>query len=117
VKTGNAGSFKPGDVRINRRGRPKKGTAVSEILSLKLDEKDENGILRREIIAEKLLTLAESGDIHALKYVIDRMEGTPRQAVELTTEKNEDIPKNYLERKKMEEELERRLNLTVKAVK
>ncbi|MCL2792442.1 MAG: DUF5681 domain-containing protein [Spirochaetaceae bacterium] len=67
----------------NPSGRPVKGTAITDILNFKLDQLNESGILRREVIAEKLLQAAESGDIAALKYVTDRLDGRPKESLEL----------------------------------
>ena len=75
--------FEKGDKRINRKGRPKKGSALTDILNYKLDIKDEAGKLDREVIAEKLIEAAKKGDIVAVKYIFDRLEGRPVQAVEL----------------------------------
>jgi len=77
------GKFEKGDPRINRRGRPKKGQSITEILELLLDKKKETGELRRADIAEKLIKLAESGDLPAIRYLIDRLDGRPRETVEL----------------------------------
>jgi hypothetical protein len=69
--------FAKGDSRINRLGRPRKGQSMTEILGCVLDRKDETGKMRREKIAEKLILLAESGDIAALRYTFDRIDGRP----------------------------------------
>ena len=37
--------FEKGDKRINRRGRPKKGAALTDILNCKLDHRDGSGKL------------------------------------------------------------------------
>jgi len=73
------------DPRINRRGRPKKGSALTDILNYKLDTKDDTGKLKREIIAEKIIELAIGDDIAALKYLIDRIYGKPKESMELTS--------------------------------
>jgi hypothetical protein len=77
------GRFEKGDPRINRRGRPKKGEAITDILQKLLDNKNNAGKLRRETVSEKLIELAEKGDITAIKYLIDRLDGRPRETVEL----------------------------------
>jgi hypothetical protein len=76
--------FQKNDVRINRKGRLKKGTALTDILNYKLDQKNEAGKLRREVIAEKLIGLAEDGDFQALRYLTDRIDGKPRESVDAT---------------------------------
>ena len=73
--------FEKNDPRINRAGRPKKGTALTDILNYKLDAKDDNGKLRRELIAEKLIQLAETGDIAAIRYLTDRIDGKPVETI------------------------------------
>ena len=84
MKEKRPGTFTSGDPRQNRKGRPKKGQALTDILNMKLDVKNESGKLRREIIAEKLIALAEAGDVTALKYLFDRCEGKPMESVELS---------------------------------
>jgi hypothetical protein len=73
--------FVKNDPRINRAGRPKKGTALTDILNYQLDLVFKAGKLKREAIAEKLIETALAGDVAALKYVFDRLDGKPVQAV------------------------------------
>jgi hypothetical protein len=75
--------FEKGDARINRRGRPKKGQALTDILNYKLDQRDGSGKLQREAVAEKLITLALEGDMSAIRYVMDRVDGRPKETVSL----------------------------------
>jgi hypothetical protein len=75
--------FEKGDARINRRGRPKKGQALTDILNYKLDQRDGSGKLQREAVAEKLIALALEGDLSAIRYVTDRVDGKPRETVNL----------------------------------
>jgi hypothetical protein len=83
TEEGNMGKpFKKGDSRINRNGRPKKGQSLTDILNYKLDE-TKAGKLRREAVAEKLIDLAESGDITAIRYIMDRVDGRPKETVNL----------------------------------
>jgi len=76
--------FEKNDPRINRQGRPKKGTALTDILSYKLDLVHKSSESKREAIAEKLIELALNGDIAALKYVFDRVDGKPIESIVLT---------------------------------
>jgi len=81
-------SFVKGDPRINRKGRPRKGQTLTDILSSKLDTATQGGKLRRETVLEKLISMAENGDIAAIRYVVDRIDGKPREIVEI---QNNDI--------------------------
>jgi hypothetical protein len=75
--------FEKGDARINRRGRPKKGQALMDILNYQLDQRDGSGKLQREAVAEKLIGLALEGDMTAIRYVMDRVDGKPKETVSL----------------------------------
>jgi hypothetical protein len=75
--------FEKGAARINRRGRPKKGQAMTDILNYKLDQRDGSGKLQREAVAEKLISLALDGDMTAIRYVMDRVDGRPKETVSL----------------------------------
>jgi hypothetical protein len=66
----------------NPAGRPKKGTCLTDILEKKLTQK-KDGIKQRELIADKLIELAIAGDIPAIKYLFDRIDGKPRETVEI----------------------------------
>jgi hypothetical protein len=68
---------------INRRGRPKKGQALTDILNYKLDQRDGSGKLQREAVAEKLIGLALEGDMTAIRYVMDRVDGKPKETLSL----------------------------------
>jgi hypothetical protein len=71
--------FVKDDPRINRSGRPKKGMALTDILNYKLDLVHKAGKLKREAIAEKLIEVALEGDVTALRYIYDRVDGRPVQ--------------------------------------
>jgi hypothetical protein len=66
----------------NPKGRPKRGAALTDILRVKLDMKGDDGIRHREAIANCLLALARSGDLDAIKYIYDRCDGKPAQAIQ-----------------------------------
>jgi len=65
----------------NPFGRPKKGQGLTDILKLQLDEASDGGISKKEQIARKLIELALDGNLQALIYVFDRLDGKPMQAV------------------------------------
>ena len=77
--------FTKDDPRINRNGRPRKGQSLTDILSLRLDEKDDTGILKRQMIVDRLITAAAGGDVMALRYIFDRVDGKPMEKVEQIT--------------------------------
>jgi len=81
-------SFKKDDPRINRNGRPKKGAALTDILNGKLDSIHKAGKTKKEAIADKIIELALNGDITALKYIFDRIDGKPIETVKANVEQN-----------------------------
>ena len=84
---GRPGTFAPGESG-NPNGRPKKGESLTAILREygNLIKEAENGDRKpmKELLAAKLFELALKGDITAIKYVYDRLEGTPKQTTEVT---------------------------------
>jgi hypothetical protein len=80
--------FKKNDPRINRNGRPKKGQSLSDILNWALDQKQKNKagkeMLLRHALAEKLIKKAFDGDTTAIKYIYDRIDGKPRESVDIS---------------------------------
>ncbi|MBN2531886.1 MAG: hypothetical protein JXB88_03285 [Spirochaetales bacterium] len=75
-------TWKPGQSG-NPKGRPRKNKTLTEILAKhgkKRDVKDgEKNISRKEALAKKLWALALSGDIAAIRYIYDRIDGKPDQ--------------------------------------
>lgn len=70
----------------NPQGRPKKGETLTDLLREKIETtKTAKGKLtRKDKIIEKLIALAEGGDLSALKYLFDRIDGRPKESIELT---------------------------------
>ena len=69
----------------NPKGRPKKEYCLTDILkeqgNIEDVETPQCMISRKQAIAKKLWALAMSGDISALKYLYDRIDGTPKQTI------------------------------------
>ena len=66
---------------INRAGRPKAGETLTDALreyATKADV-DFNGgkITRKQALSQKLWQMALQGDLVAIKYIFDRMDGRP----------------------------------------
>jgi ribosomal protein L17 len=70
----------------NPQGRPKKGETLTDLLREKIEttKTAKDKLTRKERIIEKLIVLAEGGDLSALKYLFDRIDGRPKESIELT---------------------------------
>ena len=69
------GKFLPGESG-NPNGRPPKGEALTDALRAKVD---------KDTLASKLIEMAlEKGDLGALKYIYDRIDGRPVETVTQT---------------------------------
>jgi hypothetical protein len=118
--------FVKGDSRINRKGRPKKGQSLTDILDWALDQKrkiknketgEEKSLLLRQMLAQRLINKAvDEGDVPAIKYIFDRLDGRPKETIEMS-EKRDDIPDDPDERRALAEQIERELGLTMTAPK
>lgn len=73
---------------INRKGRPKKEQSFTyflwEVLSEEAVAYKGQMITGKEAVARKALELALKGDIAAIKYIADRLDGAPGQTVDAT---------------------------------
>lgn len=77
----------------NPNGRPKKGETLTDALRLKVD---------KEEVAKRLIKIAFEGDddrvkLAALKYVYDRIDGSPKQTQEVTMDLNVDTEFEYVD--------------------
>jgi len=71
----------------NPNGRPKKEYCLTDILKAQgnledIEIKDGTKITRKQAVAKKLWALAMGGDVAALKYLFDRIDGRPLQTIE-----------------------------------
>jgi len=78
---------KPGTVEkgqvLNPHGRPKKEVSITHIMNTFLDELElgEDKINGKKAVVQKIFQLAMQGDLPALKYICDRIDGTPIAAI------------------------------------
>lgn len=79
--------FKPGQSG-NPSGRPK--NVLTKALRKKLEEVNGDKS-NAELVADKLVALALDGNLEAIKIALDRMEGRPRQSINVTTDSRERI--------------------------
>jgi len=102
--------FKKGEVN-NPNGRPKKEYCLTDILKEQGETEDvqtSNGqkISRKNALGQKLWAMAMGGDITAMRYVYDRIDGKPNQTIDTTIKKDtnmKSIMDKYKERKAIEE--------------
>lgn len=76
--------FKKGDKNINRKGRPRKGESFADALLREAEEVLKSGISKREALSKVIYKRAFDGDLKALEMIMDRIDGKPRQSVELS---------------------------------
>jgi hypothetical protein len=93
--------FLPGQPSANPAGRPRQVATklLREMASARIDGADE-GETRLRRIVNQLLSKAEGGDLDAIKVVLDRLEGRPRQSVSLDMnerERYEQMVENMME--------------------
>jgi hypothetical protein len=69
----------------NPRGRPRKGKTLTDALEKAMKGKQADGRKKQDVLAETLINMAVvEKNIHALKYIYDRMDGRPKESIELT---------------------------------
>ncbi len=73
-------TFQPGQSG-NPKGPPKRAKLFTQALLISLKKTDERDVEAIPRIADKLVALAESGDVAAIKEVADRAEGKVPQAI------------------------------------
>ena len=66
----------------NPNGRPKKQYSLTSMLREKGEEVLPDGRTRAQALAQKIWELAEDGDRIMAQYLIDRMDGKPKERVE-----------------------------------
>jgi len=106
--------FKPGN-NANPNGRPKKEYCLTDILKEQGETEDvqtSNGqkISRKNALGQKLWAMAMGGDITAMRYVYDRIDGKPNQTIDTTVTQDNmpNIAKTFREHMAEEEALKKR---------
>ena len=85
------GRFLPG-VSGNPDGRPPKGESLTELLDQYGKTVDDtNQVERRQLLAALLWKMALDGDLPAIKYIFDRIDGTPRTTLDATLSHREPL--------------------------
>ena len=83
------GQFTKNDPRINRLGRGGGKQGFASLLKKYGDVEHAKGQTKMEFIAEKVISLAASGEEWAVKALMDRIDGRPRQVIEIANEDEE----------------------------
>lgn len=78
------GQFEKGTPSPNPKGRPK-GT-ISSIMKEFMYDVDDNGFSKIEHLFYILWDKAIKGDLAAIKMIMDRVDGTPRQTVKTVSD-------------------------------
>ena len=77
------GTWQPGQSG-NPAGRPRKGLALTDVLREHMELSDEGDTVpRKQRLAEKLYELAMAGNVSAVEYIVNRLDGKPTQAIAL----------------------------------
>lgn len=79
-----ATQFKKGESG-NPKGRPKRDWTWAGLLEQASEESIDGFKTKKEILVDKIFELALKGDIVAIKEVLNRMDGSPRQSTDVTS--------------------------------
>lgn len=86
-----AKGFENNPENINRNGRPKKGTCLTDLmqkyLKKSIDIKDDTGEIKkikyRDLFVQQVLKLATAGDTTCLKLIWNYIDGMPLQKMDI----------------------------------
>lgn len=65
----------------NPKGRPKRDWTWTGLMEQVAEESSVDGKTKKEILINKLYELALSGDVVAMKEILNRMDGTPTKSI------------------------------------
>ena len=80
IKRNEKGQFEKGTSSPNPNGRPK--GSITKQLKHFMNEIDDTGFNRIQHLCFIVWDKAVKGDLQAIKLILDRVEGTPRQSIE-----------------------------------
>lgn len=80
----------------NPKGQPLKSRPMTDTLRELLELRGEDGLTQREVIVQKMIDLAKAGNVDAAKYICDRLQGKPAQAVELSGDERRPLRIEYV---------------------
>jgi len=78
-------SYKPGQSG-NPHGRPRRNWTWASVLQAAVQKKTKSGKTVKQLIAESLVAEAEKGNVQAHKAIMDRMDGLPKQDIDVTSD-------------------------------
>src|SRR5512146_2519184 len=92
---GRSGRFKPGDPRINRKGRPKLGTSLAEQIRDALQEQlnEETGYNNLHLLIDIAIRRAKAGNTRMLDWLTDHGYGKAPERVEFSQQQPFDASK------------------------
>lgn len=82
VKRNEKGQFEKGTDSPNPGGRPK--GSITKLMREFMYELDDTGFSRIQHLCFILWDAALKGDLQAIKLIMDRVDGTPRQSIEMS---------------------------------
>jgi|TARA_R100001530_G_scaffold123345_1_gene91261 hypothetical protein len=82
VKRNEKGQFEKGTDSPNPGGRPK--GSITKLMREFMYEIDDTGFSRIQHLCFILWDAALKGDLQAIKLIMDRIDGTPRQSIEMS---------------------------------
>ena len=89
VKRNDKGQYVKGTSSPNPSGRPK--GSITKIMREFMYEIDDTGFSRVQHLCFILWDAALKGDLQAIKLIMDRVDGTPRQSIETNVREFETI--------------------------
>ena len=89
VKRNDKGQYVKGTSSPNPSGRPK--GSITKIMREFMYEIDDTGFSRIQHLCFILWDAALKGDLQAIKLIMDRVDGTPRQSIETNVREFETI--------------------------